>query len=159
MVSFFGVDRNFQNNKFRSTRWSPFCRWRRCANAAMIVQHDWSAATQNKGCPGQTVYLNQTGHFIIPQQLAVNVVSGSQRVCPPHLTINTEQKQTACVCVCLCACVCAEVCAAGKMIVDWDRCCCYRPLEADWATGKLCKQINSHEGQRGTGGLWGGDLV
>lgn len=35
------------------------------------------------------------GHFIIPLQLAVNAVSGSLRVQPPHLAINTAAKQTA----------------------------------------------------------------
>lgn len=63
------------------------------------------------------MYLKQMGHFIIPQQLPINVVSGSLCVYPPHLTINIAQKQTARVCfVCTATCVDVEVSAAGKMI-------------------------------------------
>lgn len=39
--------------------------------------HDGSAGLQNKACRGQTVNLNQMDHFIIAQQLDVNVVLGS----------------------------------------------------------------------------------
>lgn len=89
-------------------------------------------------------------------------------VCPPHLTINTAQKQTACACVCD-----EEASAAGKMVVPllspkaggqtlfqilcWLRqvLLCYWPLGADWAIGKLCKQINSREGSLAEGGVQG----
>lgn len=50
---------------------------RRCKDVPPTAVHDGFTGQQNKACLGQIVYPNQMGHFIIPQQLAVNVVLGS----------------------------------------------------------------------------------
>lgn len=44
---------------------------------SLAVPHDGSAGPENKANLGQIRNLNQMGHFIIAQQLVVNVVSGS----------------------------------------------------------------------------------
>lgn len=56
-----------------------------CTDVLLIAWHDGSADPENKACLEQIVYLNQMGHFIIPQQLAVNVVSGFY--VSPHLIL------------------------------------------------------------------------
>lgn len=130
-----------------------------CTDVLLIASHDGSAGPQNKAW---TSVSEPNGPLHHSTAIGSKCGVGFPSVYPPHLTINTAQKQTG---LCVCACLWMQKKKSVQQ-VKWP--CCpqtkkqtlfqllcwlrqvllgYWPLEADWAIGKLCKQINSHEGR------------